>query len=491
MVVFQKSDIVLSFNRLDHEIVAFSEGVNLNLENSELVEFGYANCGSSQVCKGMLKCVKNSFTEVFRKEKGMVSIIAKPCEQVKDMKCPRNAELRTLENEVVRSVFGFDTSKDNPLESIENGDDTDAHGFSSQILSSRKPQKFRLLSEILSRDISGTSKFSSSNRKTCFHDVNMNVTQTEAADDLDEPDGLGSYIPSRGQISGEKNVEMDTVGRNKKRKALHIEDREQMKWSKSLTTNVRSNKSNKEKSYIDSAVANSKSVKDPFIWKDLHGDFQSQFSPNRPESNIIQDKRKNKATQLSDDGSTKKGLHPSLTPTLIAQGVDLNHGVVNDKATYIKDVVSDLKAYAVLVESDRPTTCQDVNCMSTKTSNIPAKTLQEKASKRGFHSFVKYRAASEETAKESALKSQKHEAYQVGNGTNSAMTHNSDMPKEDKVRSKEIGHATTKVASGPGSPPGLKIGKAIPRKSSLSIKQNNMSRLQDGASPIWSKVWAF
>ncbi|KAG5537723.1 hypothetical protein RHGRI_024993 [Rhododendron griersonianum] len=98
--------------------------------------------------------------------------------------------------------------------------------------------------------------------------------------------------------------------------------------------------------------------------------------------------------------------------------------------------------------------------------------------------------ASEETAEESALKNQKHEAHQVGNGTNSVITHNSVMPKEDKVMSKEIGHAT-KVASGPGSPSGLKIVKATPRKSSSSIKQNNVSKLQDGASPIWTKDLSF
>ncbi|KAF7134810.1 hypothetical protein RHSIM_Rhsim08G0224300 [Rhododendron simsii] len=93
-------------------------------------------------------------------------------------------------------------------------------------------------------------------------------------------------------------------------------------------------------------------------------------------------------------------------------------------------------------------------------------------------------------AKESALKNQKHEAHQVGNGTNSVITHNSVMLKEDKVMSKEIGHAP-KVASGPGPPSGLKIVKATPRKSSSSIKQNNMSKLQDGASPIWSKDLSF
>ncbi|XP_058228297.1 uncharacterized protein LOC131336458 [Rhododendron vialii] len=463
-----------------------AEGVNLTLENSELVEFSYKNDGSSQVCKGILKCVNNSFTEVFRKEKGMVSIITKPCEQVKDMKCHQKPELRTLENEVVRTLIGFHTSKDNPLESIENEDDKDAHGFSSQVFGSRKPQKFRLLSEILSRDISGAyAKFSSSNRKTCFHDVNSKVTQTKSADDSEEPDGLGLDIPSGGQISGDENVEMDTAGSNKKRKALHIEDREQMKRSKSLDTNVRIYKSNKENTSIDSAVANSKSAKDAFIWNGLHGDFKSQSSPNKPERKVIQGKRKNKTTQLSDDGSAERVLHPSLT-----QGVDLNHGVVNDRATYRKDVVSDLKANTVLTEGDRPTTCQDVNCMSSKTNNVPAKRLQEKASRRGLHSFVKYCMAAEETAEESALKNQKHEGHQVGSGTNSVMTHNSVMPIEDKVISKKIGHAT-KVASGPGSPSGLKIEKATPRKSSWTIKQNSTSKLQDGASPIWSKDLPF
>ncbi|KAG5534570.1 hypothetical protein RHGRI_022623 [Rhododendron griersonianum] len=188
-----------------------AEAINLNLENCRLVQFGYENFGSREVYKGILECVNNSFTEVFQKEKGIVSIIAKPSEQVKDMKCHRKPELGTLENEVVRSLIGFHTSKHNPLEFTENEDDKDAHGFSSQILGSRKPQKFCLLSEILRRDGSGASaKISSSNRKTCFHDVNTKVTQAIAADDSDEPDGIGLDIASRGQIAGEENVEKDT-----------------------------------------------------------------------------------------------------------------------------------------------------------------------------------------------------------------------------------------------------------------------------------------
>ncbi|KAE9446053.1 hypothetical protein C3L33_22029, partial [Rhododendron williamsianum] len=186
-----------------------AEAINLNLENCRLVQFGYENFGSREVYKGILECVNNSFTEVFQKEKGIVSIIAKPSEQVKDMKCHRKPELGTLENEVVRSLIGFHTCKHNPLEFTENEDDKDAHGFSSQILGSRKPQKFCLLSEILE----GT----------------VLVTQAIAADDSDEPDGIGLDIASRGQIAGEENVEKDTEGRNKKRKTLHIEDQERMK----------------------------------------------------------------------------------------------------------------------------------------------------------------------------------------------------------------------------------------------------------------------
>ncbi|KAI8541860.1 hypothetical protein RHMOL_Rhmol08G0094400 [Rhododendron molle] len=108
-----------------------AEAINLNLENSGLVQFGHANYGSREVYKGMLQCVNNSFTELFQKEKGIVSIIAKSSEQVKDMKCHRKPELGTLENEVVRSRIGFHTSKHNPLEFTENEDDKDAHGFSS------------------------------------------------------------------------------------------------------------------------------------------------------------------------------------------------------------------------------------------------------------------------------------------------------------------------------------------------------------------------
>ncbi|KAG5534569.1 hypothetical protein RHGRI_022622 [Rhododendron griersonianum] len=155
-------------------------------------------------------------------------------------------------------------------------------------------------------------------------------------------------------------------------------------------------------------------------------------------------------TQLSDDGSTKRGLPSSLALNLAAKGVDLDPGVFNDKSTYRKDVVSDLKPNTVLAEGDRSTTCQDVNCMSSKTNNFPAKTLQEKALKRGLHSFVNYCTASEETDEGSPLKNQKHGVHQVGNGTNSGMTHKRVMPKEDKV-SKEIGQAT-KVTSGTGSP---------------------------------------
>lgn len=130
--------IISSFNILDPEIVVVSETINLNLENSGLVEFGDANCGSSEVDKGMLKCPNNSCTLVFQKEKVVDFKEAKPSEQVEDMKRHQKPELRTLENEEV----GFLARQLSPLELNENDYDNDAPGYSSPILSSRKPQSF-------------------------------------------------------------------------------------------------------------------------------------------------------------------------------------------------------------------------------------------------------------------------------------------------------------------------------------------------------------
>ncbi|KAG5535318.1 hypothetical protein RHGRI_023178 [Rhododendron griersonianum] len=89
-----------------------AEAINLNLENSGLVQFGYENRGSREVYKGMLECVNNSFTELFQKEKGIVSIIAKSSELVKDMKCHRKPEPGTLENEDLSFIYGDENNTD-------------------------------------------------------------------------------------------------------------------------------------------------------------------------------------------------------------------------------------------------------------------------------------------------------------------------------------------------------------------------------------------
>ncbi|KAF5932082.1 hypothetical protein HYC85_028253 [Camellia sinensis] len=505
---------------VNKEATKDTETINLNLEGDGLEELVEENCGTS-----------NS-------------------EQLEEMMLHQKPKLGTSEKEVVDSLIGGHTSKVHPLKSSEDDDD-DAHGFhdqfhtdwpgdSSQILSSRKPQKFRLLTDIIKSEVSiASTKISGSDGITSSDHVNTKVTQTNYADDLD---GLGLDIHSGGQVAVQENVEKDAKAKSKRRKTLQAKDQEppsQMRWSKSVSEKIQIYERDQENNCIDSTrsypthncfdsaseIANSKSVKDVFGWEGLRSDFKIRCNENRTgDGKVIQSKKKNKRTRFEESNQKSTfclkesniledardtliplqagmqsqdqvirhddehdqvgvGISPFRSAMDASTGIYIHPSVFSNKAARGKAVVSELQTNMALVEGDCSATYQDVNFRSTKTDIVPAKTAQKRISGRGLHASVNCRMDSERSDRESTLQNHKEEISQIGSGKEIVVKH-------AETTGVFLRYATNS-SSERGAHSGLKNKKATHKKASTSIKQNNMSQVQDGASTIWSKELPF
>ncbi|CAL5361345.1 unnamed protein product [Camellia sinensis] len=505
---------------VNKEATKDTETINLNLEGDGLEELVEENCGTSK------------------------------SEQLEEMMLHQKPKLGTSEKEVVDSLIGGHTSKVHPLKSSEDDDD-DAHGFhdqfhtdwpgdSSQILSSRKPQKFRLLTDIIKSEVSiASTKISGSDGITSSDHVNTKVTQTNYADDLD---GLGLDIHSGGQVAVQENVEKDAKAKSKRRKTLQAKDQEppsQMRWSKSVSEKIRIYERDQENNCIDSTrsypthncfdsaseIANSKSVKNVFGWEGLRSDFKIRCNENRTgDGKVIQSKKKNKRTRFEESNQKSTfclkesniledardtliplqagmqsqdqvirhddehdqvgvGISPFRSAMDASTGIYIHPSVFSNKAARGKAVVSELQTNMALVEGDCSATYQDVNFRSTKTDIVPAKTAQKRISGRGLHASVNCRMDSERSDRESTLQNHKEEISQIGSGKEIVVKH-------AETTGVFLRYATNS-SSERGAHSGLKNKKATHKKASTSIKQNNMSQVQDGASTIWSKELPF
>ncbi|KAA8540397.1 hypothetical protein F0562_024684 [Nyssa sinensis] len=191
----------------EERVTKDAEMINLNLQGGKLIELGKPNCGISdgdKVGYGVrsLNCASNNSTEICQKGKlvSRVSKVAKMRKQQKEvMMYQQRPQVVMVENEVLDSLIShtcklrsLEFKENQEIKGVENIHDkhnADQKADSGGTLNCRKPQKVRLLTDIIRREIWGASTMiSSSNEITNSGSINTEVTQTI---DTDESDSLG------------------------------------------------------------------------------------------------------------------------------------------------------------------------------------------------------------------------------------------------------------------------------------------------------------
>uniref|UniRef100_A0A5B6ZLZ6 Uncharacterized protein n=1 Tax=Davidia involucrata TaxID=16924 RepID=A0A5B6ZLZ6_DAVIN len=322
---------------------------------------------------------RSSSTEICQKGRlvSRVSKVAKMSEQQRDvMMYLQRPQLVMGENEVLNSLLNhpckchsLEFNENDEIKDVDNLHDqchANQKGDSSGILNCTKPQKVRLLTDIIRREIWGASTVIPSNNGIMNSgSVNTEVIRTKATDESDDS-GLDTIFGS--EVSVHEDVGKDTVGKKKHAKTLRVEDRGplQMKCSKSAFGNVQIYKKDKENNCVHSAIACSKSVDEVFAGMDLRSVFKRQSDENRIDGKVIRSRKKNKKPRFEDGQSSSKPWQESSSREL-----QLMH--------------------------------RDVESKGTGVGTLQLKMAHNASTERGFHRFLKCNLAARKCGKKSSF----------------------------------------------------------------------------------------
>ncbi|KAA8541777.1 hypothetical protein F0562_022929 [Nyssa sinensis] len=237
---------------------------------------------------------------------------------------------------------------------------------SREILNCRKPQKVRLLTDIIRREIWGAPTIiPSSDGIMNSERGNNDVIRTKATD---ESDDLQLDSISGSEEAVQEDAGKDTVDKKKHAKTLPVEDRGplQMRCSKSAFGNVWIYKKDEENNCVGSSIACSKSASEPFSGVVLHSGFKRQPNENTDNGKVIQNRKKNKKPRFEDGQSSARPRQESLSREL-----QLMH--------------------------------RDVEIKRTGAGTLQLKMANGASTERGFHHFLKCNLAACECGKKSSF----------------------------------------------------------------------------------------
>lgn len=254
------------------------ERVTLDTETTNLDLRGGPNCGILDLELGDRNLSSERICSHKTRDNGepvhRVPEIANMCEKgMESISYHQQPESESMQNGSLDSQASYnrkicalksnqdDESKD--AESVHGEHQSNKCSHSMKSLKCKKPQKVRLLSDILKREISGVScDISSSNGTVKSDDMDTIVADTEAGDDSDDLT-LDTLFRSRKVVQGNSGKITEC---RKKRKKLQVEDFRpgQSRWSNSESDASWCRNSNKENNSIKSVIGSSASVSNAF-----------------------------------------------------------------------------------------------------------------------------------------------------------------------------------------------------------------------------------
>ncbi|XP_059642081.1 uncharacterized protein LOC132284039 [Cornus florida] len=237
-------------------------------------------------------------------------------------------------------------------------------------------------------------------------------------------------------------------------------------------------------------------------------DYKSTFCMN--ESNVPENVQETliplQKGMRREDLIRVSGTEPSQIGTAISSfgsalyalsGIGMHPDACRNKPTCRKAFVGGMQTNMALVEGESSRMYQDGAVRSTGIELVPGKTAQDTMLERALHTSLNYCMDTTKRNTKLSLQNNKTEVPQVEGGIANFMPHHEDVKKAELVTSEDVGIKPA-VANSislpcPHSPSGkvahcgLKSIKSSLRKASTSTKLNDMSQVQERASPLEPK----